>query len=60
MRKNRLGGQQRPHSVQCHFCGVCKDEGSLKAQARTMQNMSSTTESPCVWSLVSQGKDGAR
>lgn len=45
MRKNnRLGAQQRPHLVECHLCGVCKDEGSLKAQRRTIQNMSSMTD----------------
>ena len=45
MRKNnRLGGQQRPHLVQCHLCGVCKHEGSSKPQGRTIQNMSSTAD----------------
>ena len=45
MRKNnRLGSQQIPHLVQCHLCGVCKDEGSSKAPGRTTQNMSLRTE----------------
>lgn len=45
MRRNeRLGGQQRPHLVQCHLCGVYKEGGSLKTQGRTIQNVSSTTD----------------